>query len=164
MLRVGVGGTLTLCPGKIIWKRSSWNWWHRSPIGWGFDIGPDLWEVNLSYATCKTGGRHPPWAGLIVEGFGALFWALLWIVQGFDALFVAVVLIVVGFGALLVALFTGGMRKTIDVAGHNFSVKNADSWLRDIDRARLSAGDVHADVRRPMTVEEAERELGAQSL
>jgi hypothetical protein len=68
----------------------------------------------------------------------------------------------------LVVLLSGGFRKTLQVAfageSYYFSVKAVDSWLRDIERARLAAGDVHADVRRPMTVEEAERELGAQSL
>jgi hypothetical protein len=128
MTNVWIGGTLTLIPGKLIWKRSGWSW----SQGIFADKGPDSLEIDLSTTAFGPGGRRIPWFQLLfTEG-------------------------------PLTTFLGGGLRKTVEAAGYSFSVKNADSWLQDIERAGWAAGDVHADVRGPMNVEEAGKELGPQ--
>jgi hypothetical protein len=149
MLGIGVGGTLTLADGRLIWNRSLW-----ASLGGIFDKGPPSLELPLEACRAAPGPRRPPWSEVILSFLaGGLIIPLITLRPG----------LWLGPFNLIALLLTGSFRKTMAVWTaediYNFSVKDVSLWLQDIDRAKRLSGGTTTQAGRPATVKLAvERE------
>jgi hypothetical protein len=104
----GIGGTLTLTRGKLMWKRSRW-----ALLVTGIrEPPPELLEFDLRTANFALGPRRPAW--LVVVLLPALGW----------------------LEELLTGGFRKTLKVDDGYDVYYFSVQDASSWLEDIGKLR----------------------------